>query len=389
MVVLSNNDGCVVARSNEAKALGIAMGAPWHLHKKQFAKHGVIVRSSNYALYGDLSRRVMSILRDFSPRIEVYSIDEAFLDLEGMGPNVFDYLGQVRETVLRWTGIPISIGVAPTKTLAKMANRIAKKGGGLHCLLRPCEWQVALQGMPLTDLWGISTRLEKRLRALGISHAGELAAGDTAVLRKHLGVVVERIALELNGIPCHNLEITASRRKSIACTRSFGKPITKPTELAAAVSSFVERASEKLRRQNLAAPALLVFIHTNTFKLAEPQYSASQVVTLPVASADASKLTQAALRGLRAIWRPNYSYKKAGVVLLDLVAAAHVQADLFGAPDSERSVQAMRTIDLLNARHGRGTVALASSGISKPWAMRSDQRSSRYTTAWTELLKVS
>lgn len=389
VVVLSNNDGCVIARSNEAKALGIAMGAPWHLNKRQFAKDGVIVRSSNYALYGDLSRRVMSILRAFAPQLEVYSIDEAFLDLDGMGTRALDGLAALRTQVLQWTGIPISIGVAPTKTLAKVANRIAKKGNGLHVLSSPGDWDKALSGMPLTDLWGISTRLEKRLQALGIRHAGELARADKQVIRKHLGVVVERLALELNGIRCHGLETAGSARKSISCTRSFGKAVTKPTDLASAVSSFTERAAEKLRSQHLAAPALLVFIHTNTFRLSEPQYSASQVVTLPVATSDTSKLIQAALRGLRSLWRPNYAYKKAGVVLVDLIPADHVQGDLFGAPDSAKSIRAMRVLDNLNARHGRGTIALASSGLAKPWGLRSAQRSAPFTTQWSGLLRVS
>lgn len=388
VVVLSNNDGCVVARSNEAKALGIAMGAPWHLNKATFAKAGVVVKSSNYALYGDLSRRVMAVLGEFTPRLEIYSIDEAFLDLDGFGDRLVSHLSRLRQQVLAWTGIPVSVGVAPTKTLAKLANRIAKKGAGIHVLETADAKRLALRGIPLTDLWGISTRLERRLNALGITDGLDLADADPAILRKHLGVVVERLALELNGIACHQLELVGASRKSIAATRSFGRSLTEGPAVAGAVSSYVERAAGKLRTQGLAANAVLVFVHTNPFKPTERQYSASQVVTLPVASADTGKLVAAALRGLRVIWRRGYAYKKAGIVLLDLIPAGNVQGDLFTSPDSARRITLMRTVDSLNARLGSGAVRLASSGVSEPWAMRADKRSPRYTTVWQELLVV-
>lgn len=391
VVVLSNNDGCVIARSNEAKALGIGMGDPWHLNKSKFAKQGVIVRSSNYTLYGDLSSRVMTVLRTFTPNLEVYSIDEAFLSFAGFENRLDAHARQLRATVLQWTGIPVSVGIAPTKTLAKVANRTAKKQpsrGGVCVLLTEAEQTAALAKLDLTDLWGVAGRMAARLQKLGITTPLSLRDTEPDYMRSQLGVVMERMVLELRGTPCHAMVERNPDNKSIIASRSFGRPITQRHELEEAVSSHVERAAEKLRRQQLAASVIRVFVWTNPFKPQEKQYSASHTVNLPVATADTSRLLKAAKHGVNRIWQDGYRFKKAGVELTDLSPAATVQGDLWSQPDDTRRQTLMRAIDHLNASNGRGSVLFAASGIQRGWKLRSDQRSQRYTTCWDELLRV-
>jgi DNA polymerase V len=327
VVVLSNNDGCVIARSNEAKALGIAMGAPWHLHRKQFDAAGVIVRSSNYTLYGDMSARVMSVLNRFTPDLEIYSIDEAFLGLQGFGAHLESHVRALRAAVLQWTGIPVSVGIGPTKTLAKVANHVAKKDpkhGGVVLLLDEAAQDPALARIELTDLWGVAGRLAKRLHAIGIATPLDLKRGDPRLIRERLGVVTMRLALELRGVPCLRLEREIPDRKSIMASRSFGRPVTTLPELREAVASYTARAAEKLRRQHLATAHLMVFVETNRFRADDPQHCASRTVELPVATSDSGKLIGAALAGLQSIGREGYRYKKAGVVLLELHPASAV-----------------------------------------------------------------
>jgi DNA polymerase V len=284
VVVLSNNDGCVIARSNEAKALGIAMGAPWHLHRDQFAASGVIVRSSNYTLYGDMSARVMNVLSQFTPDLEIYSIDEAFCGMAGFGARLERHARALRAAVLQWTGIPVSVGIAPTKTLAKVANHAAKKEekhGGALLLLEQAEQDTALAKIELTDLWGIAGRLAARLVAIGINTPLDLKRGDPRLIRERLGVVTMRLALELRGIACLDLERVTPDRKSIMASRSFGRPVTTLSELQEAVASYTARAAEKLRRQHLATAHLMVFIETNRFKPDDAQHYAARPVRLP------------------------------------------------------------------------------------------------------------
>jgi DNA polymerase V len=391
VVVLSNNDGCVIARSNEAKALGIAMGAPWHLHKARFAEAGVIVRSSNYTLYGDMSGRVMSVLSRFTPDLEIYSIDEAFLGLQGVGDRLESHARTLRAAVFRWTGIPVSVGIAPTKTLAKVANHIAKKDqkhGGAVLLLDEAAQDAALARLELTDLWGVAGRLAARLKAIGINTPLDLKRGDPRLIRERLGVVTMRLALELRGVPCLDLERHVPDRKSIMASRSFGRPVTELAELREAIASYTARAAEKLRRQRLATADLMVFVETNRFKPDEAQHCASRAVHLPVATSDTVKLISAALAGLASIWRDGYRYKKAGVVLLDLHRALAVQEGLFDKADSPRRVALMRTVDRLNLRFGRDTMSFAAAGCRRPWKLRREFLSPCYTTAWDELLRV-
>lgn len=391
VVVLSNNDGCVIARSNEATALGIGMGDPWHLSKDKFAKQGVIVRSSNYTLYGDLSARVMTVLRTFTPHLEVYSIDEAFLNLAGFDDRLEAHARDVRSTVLQWTGIPVSIGIGPTKTLAKVANRTAKKRpalDGVCNLMVEADQIAALATFELTDVWGIASRMAARLQQIGIDTPLKFRDADPSLLRERFGVVMERMALELRGVPCHGLVETNPANKSIVASRSFGRVVTQRWELEAAVSSHVERACEKLRRQNLAASVVSVFVMTNPFKPQERQYRASHAVQLPVASADTAVVVRAAMVALARIWRDGYRYKKAGVELVELTSAAFVQGDLWTEPDSARRKTLMHAVDRLNSDHGRATVRFAASGVVQGWKLRSEQRSARFTTEWGEILRV-
>jgi DNA polymerase V len=391
VVVLSNNDGCVIARSNEAKALGIEMGAPWHLNRAIFERHGVIIRSSNYTLYGDMSARVMQILGRFTPDLEIYSIDEAFLGLAGFESRLEAHAAELRRTVLQWTGIPVSVGVAPTKTLAKVANRFAKKDphrDGVFIMLDHAQTEKALSRMVLTDLWGVAGRIAQRLEALGITSPLKLRDSDPAFIRERFSVVMQRMVLELRGVPCIALEDHTPDRKSIIASRSFGRPVTTFQELSEAVASYTARAAEKMRRQSLATAHVAVFVETNSFKPAHPQYHATRAVRLPVATADTSALGQAAARALRALWKDGYRYKKAGVMLLDLVPASRVQGDLWTAPDAPRSKALMRALDSLNRDHGRGTLSYAAAGRQQGWKLRRDFTSPRYTTEWSELLSV-
>jgi DNA polymerase V len=329
VVVLSNNDGCVIARSNEAKALGIKMGEPWHLLRARIDARTLRMRSSNYTLYGDMSARVMHVLAGFTPDLEFYSIDEAFLDLGGFEHRLDAHGRELRERVLQWTGIPVSVGIASTKTLAKVANHRAKKDqkhGGVCVLLDEAEIHDVLARLDLTDIWGIGGRLARRLLDIGITTPLALKQTDARFIRERFSVTLERTVRELQGIPCIALEEAPPDKKTIMASRSFGKLVTARREMEEAVASYAARAAEKMRRQSLAAGRLMVFVQTNPFRPQDPQYAREQTVQLPVASADTGKITSAAERGLNAIWRDGYHYKKAGVMLLDLVRGSGANA---------------------------------------------------------------
>ena len=391
IVVLSNNDGCVIARSNEAKALGIEMGEPWFICKKRVDTQGVIVRSSNYTLYGDMSARVMRVLAGFSPELEVYSIDEAFLGLGGFEARLDAHGRELRATVIKWTGIPVSVGIGPTKTLAKLANRLAKKdlaSGGVLALHTADDQEAALDRVVLTDLWGIAGRMAERLMKLGIRTPLDLRRADAKFVRMHTSVVMERMVYELQGFPCIGLEEAPPDRKMIIASRSFGQRVRTRHELEEAVTTFTGRAAEKLRRQALACARLAVFVTTDEHRPRDPQYAAERGYNLPVATADTGKLNRAALIALDSLWRDGFEYKKAGVMLIDLRPAATVQGGLFDRPDDARSQARMKALDALNAKYGRGTVTYASMGRRPGWKLRTEFISRRYTTRWDDLLAV-
>lgn len=384
VVVLSNNDGCVIARSQEAKALGIPMGAPYFKYQSVLERHGVAVFSSNYPLYGDLSRRVMQVLGRFTPRLEIYSIDECFLDLAGLPNDLTDYGEEIVVTVRRWTGIPVSIGFGPTKALAKLANRLAKQNGLPVLDGRDLASDPILAEVPVEDIWGIAGRWGQRLRALGIEHAQALAAADPKRLRRHFGVVMERIVWELRGISCLPLETVVPPRKQILTSRSFGRKLTRFAELRSAVTAFVARAGEKLRDQKSCAQALTVFVQTSPFETRQAYYSNAQTRAFARPTQDTAALIAAAVHGLKQIHRPGLAYQKAGVLLLDLTPAHASQAVLFPSGDDRRP-PLMSVLDRINRQFGRQTLQFGSELLSDRWRMRQQMKSPSYTTRWVAL----
>jgi DNA polymerase V len=394
MVVLSNNDGCAVARSAEVKTLGVKMGTPWFKMKELAKAHGILAFSSNYTLYGDMSNRATAVLRDFSPYIEVYSVDESFLRVETV---VHLYGGatamgeQIRKRVRQWTGLPVCVGIGPTKTLAKIANQLAKKNpqfGGvcdLHAMTRPerLQWMSQLE---VGEVWGVGRRIAKRLNTMGIETVLDLRNASIKEVRAQFGVVMERTCNELRGISCLDLEDVAHPKQQIMSSRSFGSPVETLDELREAVASYVARAAQKLRAQGSVAAAVQVYIQTNRFKESDLQYSEGLLVPLPDPSDDTRLLTQAATIGLDVIYRPGYKYKKAGIMLTLISDKAKRQETLFDDPvQRARSTKLMATMDAINAEFGRDTVRTAASGTEKRWAMRSENRSPRFTTCWDEL----
>jgi DNA polymerase V len=415
VVVLSNNDGCLISRSDEAKALGFKMGVPYHLARPLLEQHGVQVCSSNYALYGDMSRRVVQVLSGFTPGVEVYSIDEAFLDLAGMDwieKDLRAYGARVHATVRQATGIPTSVGVAPTKTLAKLANRLAGRSGPAECRVRvlatPEQCRQALAATPIKDVWGIGRRYTRQLLADNITTAADLAAMPESWVRRRLGGVVgARLWRELHGHPClewnpaeaeddEEQPPVAAHRHSATCTRSFGRPQHQPAVLAEALASFAATAAAKLRRQGLAAHLVTVILGTDRYAPTAGPTTHTTVISLGTATNDTTLLTQAALRGLRQLHRAGVAYYRAGVLLSGLEPAGQAQLGLFAgsAAEQQRSRQLMAALDKVNARFGRQTVQLAAAGVvnaapgqlpQPAWAGRCNFRSPAYTTDWNEL----
>ena len=403
VIVLSNNDGCAIARSNEAKALGIRMGTPYHEVRAALPDAGVVALSANFPLYGDMSNRVMSLAAGLGPEQEIYSIDECFVALHGVRGDLRERALRLRARVLQWTGIPCGIGIAPTKTLAKFANHVAKEAERRPGQPYPARLaQVCDLGAPdagldellaatdVGELWGIGPQLSRRLRDDGVRSALELARADPASLRRRFGVVVERTVRELQGLSCLQLEDVPPARKEVSCTRAFGTPVATLAPLQEAVSEYASRAAIKLRQQGSVAAQVLVFIHTNPFRRSERQFARSVTVPLRRPGADSATLANAALRGLAAIWQPGYRIHKAGVILLDLREAGVVQGELAmeGEPDWQPQDRLMATLDRINDRYGRGTVQLASAGTggeARSWAMKQQWRTPQYTTRWEDL----
>jgi len=397
VIVLSNNDGNVIARSKEAKALGIKMGEPVFKVRGLIEKYGVEVFSSNYELYGDMSARVMEILSDFTPEIEIYSIDEAFIRMEAFvsldpsnGGSLPDQGHAIREKIRRWTGIPVSVGIATNKTLAKVANFFAKrsdKAKGCLDLTDSPYLDLALERLPIGEVWGVGPRYAQLLINHGIGNARQLRDAPDDWIRKQMTIVGLRTVQELRGIRCLPLETTAATRKSITVSRSFGNSVESLDDLRAAVAYYVSRAAEKLRRESLAAGMINVFIETDRFR-PEPQYSNS--VTLEVAPKTDStpELREMAFKGLVAIFRAGYRYKKAGVLLSDLVPADTLTLPLWDREQSERMKRMMTAVDELNGKFGRDAVRCGMFALKGRWSTRVGQRSPRYTTRWGELMRV-
>ncbi|WP_417788419.1 Y-family DNA polymerase [Stutzerimonas xanthomarina] len=396
--VLSNNDGCIVARSNELKALGVEMGTAKHLLPTS-TRRQVTLLSSNYALYGDMSRRVTDVLAEFSPDVEVYSIDESFVGFQGFDPATLKARGQrLRQTVQQWTGIPVSVGFAPTRVLAKVANHAAKKHPGYRdqgvCLLTADSpaTQALLKQLLVTELWGIARRTGERLRVMGIETAWQLREADPKHIRRHFSVVQERIVWELRGQPAIQLDDMTQPKQQIMVSRSFGRLTSSPHDLREALRQYAARAGEKLRAQQSVASAVMVFVRTNAFRQDLPQYRNRVVVTLDRPTDDSRELIHATIQGLRQLWRKGYAYHKAGVMLLDLSPKANRQLTLTETPQTEeeakRSERLMATVDKLNRELGRGTIQLGLPRTGNAWALRSEHRTPRYTTRWEELPHV-
>ena len=391
VVVLSNNDGCVIARSNEAKALGIPMGAAAFKYQKIFDESNISVFSSNYALYGDMSGRVMNLLTSFTPEIEIYSIDEAFLKFEGCHFIDFSEYGlKIRKTVTKSTGIPVSIGFAKTKALAKVANKIAKKFNentqGVYIIDSNEKRIKALKWLKVEDVWGIGHRHAKRLNRLGIKNAFQFTQQSDDWIRKNMSVVGLRLKHDLEGKPTLDLEQTKTK-KNIATTRSFDKNYTEFEQIRERVSTFAVSCSEKLRRQKSNCNALLVFLHTNEHRKDLPQYSRNIVIKLPYPTNSSMELSSFATNGLKRIFKQGFQYKKAGVIVMNITPENQQQIKLFENSNPKHK-PLMDEIDKLNHSIGQQKIKLGSQDLGRTWKMRQERLSPRYTTQLNEIITV-
>ena len=381
VVVLSNNDGCIISRSNEAKTLGIKMGEPYFKARNIIVKNNVQVFSSNYSLYGDISRRVMRTLKRFNSEIEVYSIDEAFLDLSNFSDDEVEDVGkEVRSVVLQWTGMPTSIGIAKTKTLSKIANHIAKKEkSGVVSLIGIEDIDSILEKVKIEDVWGVGRQLTKFYIKNDIYNAKQLKNISNAWIKKSSSVLSSRTAMELRGIPCIDLEIQDSKRKSCVVSRSFGKKVEIFQELKESVTNYCLNASEKIRSESLIAKSITVFLKTSPFQNRGIYYSNSKTIDFPIATDNSIEIVKAAINGLKDIFKRGYKYQKVGVILSGLSNLEN-KNNLFSSSKDEKIKSLMRSIDSTNCRYGRSALSLASGGINKKWNMRR-KHSSKIDTA--------
>ncbi|MBI0677461.1 Y-family DNA polymerase [Citrobacter koseri] len=394
VVVLSNNDGCVIARSAAAKPF-VKMGEPYFKQKETFRRHGIVAFSSNYELYADMSNRVMTTLEEMSPRVEIYSIDEAFCDLTGVRNycDLTEFGREVRTTVLQRTHLTVGVGIAQTKTLAKLANYAAKKWqrqtGGVVDLSNVDRQRKLLAALPVGEVWGIGRRISKKLEGMGIKTALDLADTDIRFIRKHFNVVLERTVRELRGDPCLELEEFAPVKQEIVCSRSFSGRITAYEEMRQAICSYASRAAEKLRGEHQYCRFISAFVKTSPFALNEPYYDNSASVKLLTPTQDSRDIIGAATRCLDAVWKDGHRYQKAGVMLGDFFSQGVAQLNLFddNAPRAG-SERLMEVLDHLNAKDGKGTLYFAGQGIQQQWQMKREMLSPRYTTRFTDLLRV-
>jgi DNA polymerase V len=392
IVVLSNNDGCVIARSNEAKALGIPMGEPAYKLKDVIENHNVAVFSSNYTLYGDMSHRVMTTISTFVPDMEIYSIDEAFLHFGGYENIDLRELGlKIVRTTTKGTGIPLSLGIAPTKTLAKVASKFAKKYRdykGVCIIDSELKREKALKLFAIEDVWGIGRRYSKKLRYYSVNTAWDFTQKSKSWVRSQMGVVGERTWMELNGTPCFELEVQGAK-KSICTSRSFGERLTEINPISEAVANFAASCGEKLRKQHSLGSALIVFIHTNPHATNQAQYYNQVLIHLPVPTNDSTELIKYADQGLKKIFKAGYKYKKAGVIISEIVPERPVQTNLFDERNREKYNKVMRVMDSLNATYGNRKVRIATQGFGRKWKLKNEKLSPCYTTRLSDILVVN
>ena len=380
VVVLSNNDGCIIARSNEAKALGVPMGAPYFKYKHMI--HYAL--SSNYQLYGDMSNRVMQSLRMLAPNLEVYSIDEAFLCFDSI-INPYDFAKNIRDKIFKWTGIPTSIGIAPTKTLAKIANHVAKKRNGIFDMRTEVSQDLIMKELPTDQIWGISSKGQEKLNNIGITTALMLKNSEPKLIRQQSSVVGERIVYELRGISCLGLE-QVSAKKNIISSKSFGRAVTKLSELEEAIANYAVKACEKLRIQKSLAQRLMVFIKTNSYNEYQLQYKNERTTTLNIPTSDTSYIITQARNSIQKLYKPGIVYKKAGIMLMDIIPTTNNQQNLFNKSNSDKQEKLMQVIDNLNQKSP--SVFYLAQGVKRNWQMKCDKRSPQYTTNWNDLAKV-
>lgn len=392
VIVLSNNDGCAVSRTDEAKELGIPMGVAYFQIKDLIKKHDVKVFSSNYTLYGDMSARVMETLSFFSPEMEIYSIDEAFLDLTGMEhKDLFQYALEIKNTVLQYTGLPTCVGIAPTKVLGKIANHLAKqdklKTQGVFDLRDSSVRDRILKVFPVESIWGIGRKSAKKLHSLKIKTAYELQQSDPEFIRKVLTISGKKICEELRGVSCIELVEAAEESQQIISSRSFGKNVTQLKDIKESIANHITSSAEKLRSKNLLCQSLTVYIHTNPFG-STPQYYKSAHREFLTATMSTPKLIEHSFLLLDSIFKEGYKYKKCGIILGNLMKKDFLQTDFFHSFDSKKQETLMKTLDEINQSHGRGTLKFAACGIEHFWKMLSEMKSPRYTTNWNELKKI-
>lgn len=387
MVVLSNNDGCIVSRSNEAKALGLKMGQPWFECEELAERHGVLALSSNYPLYADMSNRVMTTLADFSPKMEVYSIDECFIDMTGM-PRLRETSYEMRQRVGMWTGIPVCVGIGPTKTLAKLANFVAKKhprscGVFNYNALSASQKEQLLARIPVEEVWGVGPKSTMRLGRHGIRTAQDLRQAEASSMRAEFGVVMERTVRELQELACLELQDIAQPKKQIISSRSFGQAVTELQDLKEAIASFVANACMKLRAQGGHASMLQVFLQTNRFRTDQPQYMPVLAIPLFRPTSDTLAINRVAAGLCQQMWRSGYQYKKAGVVLSEITKASTAQRDWMTS--NSKTNRLMQSIDNLNERFGNVSIGTIVCSTTRSWSMKQNRKSPNYTTDWSEV----
>lgn len=392
IVVLSNNDGCVVARSGEAKVIGIPMGEPIFKLSKLIEQHGIAVFSSNYALYGDMSHRVMMILGQFVEEMEIYSIDESFLSFKGYeNYNLKEYGSTIVKAVTKGTGIPVSMGVAPTKTLAKVASKFAKKYKGYEgvCVIDCEEKRIkALKQFDISDVWGVGRRYQKKLEYYGIKTAYDLTQKSESWIKKQMTIVGVRTWKELRGIPAIELEPVNPAKQTICTSRSFGEMIEDFDMLMESVANFTAACARKLRAQRSCAGVIQVLVHTNRFREDLPQYYNSRIITLPTPTNDVTELIQYARLALRSIYKDKFKYKKAGVIVMDIVPQNSVQLNLFDERDRTKHEKVMEVLDEVHKKYGTRVLKVAAQGTGKKWALKSEYLSKQYTTNPDDFIEI-